>query len=160
MTKYILIISFLIILSCKKNSNDNKESDYPILADNEGMLKEPEINQISNFLGKYDLLQDKGRLDEFSSMIISYTIEVKKDSIFFSGQGYKTNFRDLCSSKVDGDTLKLYYKLTIEGDEYNKVVDESLVRLYKKNNEFYVKSPVITSTTWEENVEIKIEKIE
>ena len=74
---------------------------------------------------------------------IFYELKIKEDSIFFIGQGYQTNFYDLCYSKEQKDTLKIYYKKSLEGTNYNKNHKSSLVKLYKKGKRYYCKSSII-----------------
>jgi len=92
-----------------------------------------------------------------SSIVIGYSIEIKKDNIFFSGQGYQTNFYDLCTATQNKDTLNIYYKSSIEGTDYNKNVKGPLAKLYKIKENYFVKSSAI----WVDarpNVEVLFEK--
>ncbi|MBU2952131.1 hypothetical protein KO493_15630 [Tamlana agarivorans] len=82
--------------------------------------------------------------DGMGGKSIFYDIKIKKDSVFLSGQGYQTNFYDLCSAIEQNDTLKLYYKESLEGTDYNKNQKPPLLKLYKKGQEYYGVSPVIS----------------
>lgn len=125
----------------------------------------PEINNKHNvlsnidskFYGIYHLTQNKGKIDEFSAIVIGYSIEIKKDSVLFSGQGYQTNFYDLCTATQDKDTLNIYYKSSIEGTDYNKNKKAPLIKLYKINGDCFVKSPAIWVDA-KPNVEVVFEK--
>ncbi|MCG8226802.1 DUF5991 domain-containing protein, partial [Tenacibaculum finnmarkense] len=82
------------------------------------------------------------RVDSVSNISIYYNINIKKDSVFFSGQGYKTNFYDLCYAKENKDTLNIFYKKTIEGTDYNKS-DNPIAKIFKKDNKYFVISSAI-----------------
>ncbi len=95
-----------------------------------------------NWIGSFNFFNDLGKIGD-SGIFIGYNINISKDSILFSGQGYQTNFYDLCYAKQNKDTLELYYKKTIEGTDYNKKEKKALFKLYIKNSNYYGKSPVI-----------------
>lgn len=128
-----------------------RNSKKPIFIDN--VLS----NSQTNLIGNYSLFQEKGMLDEFGAMTIGYDIKITNDSCFFYGHGYKTYFNDFCNTKQNADTLELYYHSTIEGNDYNKVYDQPILKLYQKGNDYYAKSPVI-SVDGEGNVEVKLKK--
>lgn len=123
-------------------SFEDAKSAY--IENNETTNKQNVLSAINpEFYGAYHLTQDKGKIDEFSSIVIGYSIEIKKDSVLFSGQGYQTNFYDLCTATQNKDTLNIYYKSSIEGTEYNKNINSALVKLYKSGEKYYAKSPAI-----------------
>lgn len=145
-----------------KNDQYLSFEDIKIIED-EIIEKTSDRNVLSDidpaFYGAYHLTQDKGKIDEFSSIVIGYSIEVKKDSVFFSGQGYQTNFYDLCIATQNKDTLNIYYSSSIEGTEYNKSKSPPLVKLYRVNNNYFAKSPAIWVDA-KPNVEVLFEKEE
>jgi len=111
------------------------------------------------FYGLYHLTQDKGKIDDFSSIVIGYSIKIKKDSVLFSGQGYQTNFYDLCTATQENDTLNIYYTSSIEGTDYNKNINGPLIKLYKIGEKYYAKSSAIWVDA-EPNIEVFFEKEE
>ncbi|QCE43431.1 DUF5991 domain-containing protein [Psychroserpens sp. NJDZ02] len=99
--------------------------------------------QIEDYIGSYSYFYDMGKLDEIASMTIDYSFDIKKNDISFSGQGYKTNFDDLCEAKINNGVLEIYYKETIEGNTYNSNRTQPLFKIYKKGNDFYAISSFI-----------------
>ncbi|MBL3658992.1 DUF5991 domain-containing protein [Fulvivirga sediminis] len=154
------IFSYLDILVENNENGDYKIDSISVFFNKpKSNIKNNYSFNRSDWIGKYHLTQDKGKIDEFSSIVIGYQINITKDSSLFIGQGYQTNFIDLCSIKKDGDTLKLYYDSTLEGTNYNETEDSPLLKLYKKQNRYYVTSPVISVNT-NNNSEIEFEKFE
>lgn len=100
-------------------------------------------NLFQNFwVNKFSYKTRPFRVDSVSNISIYYNINIKKDSVFFSGQGYKTNFYDLCYAKENKDTLNIFYKKTIEGTDYNKS-DNPIAKIFKKDNKYFVISSAI-----------------
>ncbi|WP_155995251.1 DUF5991 domain-containing protein [Tenacibaculum ovolyticum] len=93
------------------------------------------------WFGKYNFFQDLGKINDIGAFI-DYNIRIEKDDCFFSGQGYQTNFYDLCYAKQNKDTLDIYYKKTIEGTDYNKS-DNPIAKIFKKDNKYFVISSAI-----------------
>jgi len=113
-----------------------------------------------HWFGHYTLSMDYGRLDEFSSIFISYDVVIGQDSCVFSGVGYQTYFSDLCSVEVDGDELRLIYLNSIEGEDFtNHSGMGNVATLVKDGQQYYIKSPVIADKDWEYNTKILLEKI-
>lgn len=126
-------------------------------------FKKPKIEQkkydisssITSWNGAYDYdwIVEKNS-NNIGSKSIYYRLDITKDSITFLGQGYQTDFYDLCTAKQEEDTLKLYYRSTIKGTNYNKNEVQPLVKLYKKGSDFFVKSTAVF-----DNTEVKFEMI-
>lgn len=109
------------------------------------------------WIGDYQLFQTLGKIDNIG-IEIGYNIKINKDSIFFSGQGYQTNFYDLCYAKKNADTLNIYYNKTLEGTDYNKSEKGAIAKLFKSEDRFFIISPVIEDEQIEKDVPILIEK--
>ncbi|OEK09802.1 hypothetical protein A8C32_09835 [Flavivirga aquatica] len=107
--------------------------------------------------GDYILFRDLGKIDDIG-IGIGYSVEIKKDSVIFSGQGYQTNFYDLCTVKQNKDTLELFYNKTIDGMDYNKSVEGVLAKLYKEKDNYYIISKVINDGSIENDVPILLDK--
>lgn len=114
--------------------------DYDSLVNS--FIKSNEIN--SKFLGNfiYEKVIETNK-EKIGGKSIFYELKIKKDSSLFIGQGYQTNFYDLCNSKEQNDTLKIYYKKSIEGTDYNKNEKSYLIKLYQKKQKYYGVSPLI-----------------
>ena len=109
--------------------------------------------------GIYNLKIDYGKLDEFSEMSIDYEIEITNGKCTFSGMGYKTDFTDLCKIEDNGDNLVLKYVKTIDGDGFTDHSEvNTLGVLFKKNNLYYIKSPIIANRNWDYNSELQMTK--
>ncbi len=117
---------------------------------------------ISNFsniwYSKYSYKTEPYKLDSLSSVSIYYNINIKKDSITFSGQGYKTNFHDLCYGKENADTLEIYYNKTLEGTDYNKDNKGVIAKLFKNKADYYIISPVIEDGEIQKDIPVLIQK--
>jgi len=111
--------------------------------------------EIEDYIGSYSYFYDMGKLDEFAAMTIGYSLDIKQNSIRFAGQGYKTNFDDLCEAKMNNGVLEIHYKETIEGNTYNSNKTQPLVKMYKKGNTFYA-----TSSQIKDGKEIKLKEEE
>jgi hypothetical protein len=108
--------------------------------------------------GKYSYKTAPYKLDSLSSIPIYYDISIKKDSVTFSGQGYKTIFSDLCYTKQNTDTLELYYNKTLEGTDYNKNEKGAIAKLYKKKDAIFIISPVIEDGEIQKDIPVIIQK--
>ncbi|WP_438711315.1 DUF5991 domain-containing protein [Aquimarina muelleri] len=139
----------------KTDSHISENKEYYNLRNSIKSLNNINKNNL-DLTGNYSLFQDLGKIDDVG-ISIGYNIKITRDSCFFSGQGYQTNFYDLCTVKQNKDTLELHYNRTIEGTNYNNSITSPLVKLYKKGNDYYVKSPVIFIDS-KPNKDIKIEK--
>ncbi|AUC76029.1 DUF5991 domain-containing protein [Olleya sp. Bg11-27] len=137
----------------KKFSDKNKNTKKGI----KKPLNTPQVDNknfgVKDYIGSYSYFSDMGKLDEIASITIGYSLEIKKDAVYFAGQGYQTNFDDLCYAKMNNGVLEIYYKKTIEGTEYNKNMTQPLVKIYKKGNTFYA-----TSSQIKEGKEIKLKE--
>lgn len=105
--------------------------------------------------GSYSLTIDYGKLDDLSEMSIDYDIEIKNSECTFSGMGYKTYFTDLCKVEEKGDKLILKYIKSVDGDgftDHSKV--DIVAEIVYKNNQYYIKSPVIADANWKYNSEL------
>jgi hypothetical protein len=111
----------------------------------------------SKWIGGFNLYKDLGEIDGIG-INVGYHIKIKKDSILFSGQGYQTNFRDLCYSKQNTDTLELYYNKTLEGTDYNKNEKGAIAKLYKKKDAIFIISPVIEDGEIQKDIPVIIQK--
>lgn len=109
------------------------------------------------WIGDYELFQTLEKIDDIGIQI-GYNIKINKDSIFFSGQGYQTNFYDLCYAKENVDTLNIYYSKTLEGTDYNKNEKGTIAKLFKSEDSFFIISPVIEDGEIKKDVPILIEK--
>ncbi len=108
--------------------------------------------------GKYSYKTTPYKLDSLSSIPIFYDLNIKKDSILFSGQGYKTDFYDLCFARQNVDTLEIYYSKTIEGTNYNKDEKASIAKLYKNGDNFFIISSVIEDGKIKKDIPVLIKK--
>ncbi|OEK09803.1 hypothetical protein A8C32_09840 [Flavivirga aquatica] len=118
------------------------------------------LNDIDSiWYGNYSLFQDLGKIDDIG-ISIGYSVEIKNDSVIFSGQGYQTNFYDLCTIKQNKDTLELFYNKTIDGMDYNKSVEGVLAKLYKEKDNYYIISKEIDDGSVENDVPVLLYKEE
>ena len=113
------------------------------------------INKI--WYGNYNIFQELGKIDD-TGFFINYNIEIKKDSIIFSGQGHQTDFYDLCYTKQNADTLEVYYNKSLEGTDYNKTEKGAIAKLFKSDDKFFIISPVIEDGENKKDIPILIKK--
>lgn len=107
-------------------------------------FKSDKIN-LSEWLGNYDYSINISKIDEISGASIGYNVNIKNDSITFSGSGYQTNFYYLCNILKNKDTLFFSYIKTIEGDTYKNDKKFPILTMYRtKENKFYGNSKLIT----------------
>ncbi len=123
------------------------------------LVKIEKNNLNSNWQGNYSYQTRPYKLDSLSSVPIYYDLNISKDSIIFSGQGYQTNFYDYCYAKENADTLNIYYNRTLEGTDYNKDMKGGVIaKLFKKEGNFFIISSVIEDIEIEKDVPVLIEK--
>jgi len=114
----------------------------------------------NHWYGHYTLSIDYGKLDEFSSMFISYDIIINQDSCIFLGAGYQTYFTDLCKIQEDKNELRLLYLSSIDGDGFTNHSDIDIIAtLIKNGQQYYITSPIIADKNWEYNHKILLNKI-
>ena len=114
-----------------------------------------------HWFGNYTLSINYGKLDEFSSMFISYDIIINQDSCIFSGVGYQTYFTDLCKIQGNKDEIHLIYQKSIDDDAFtdNSSID-TIATIIKKGKQYYITSPIIADKNWEYNKLILLDKNE
>lgn len=128
---------------------------------NSTKLDSSKINskQTDKWRGTYDLSIDYGKLDDVSEMSIDYNIEIKDGICTFSGMGYKTYFTDLCKVEGENDKLILKYIKSTDGDGFTDHSNINIIGiLIKKNNKYFIKSPIIANSDWKYDVELQIKK--
>jgi len=114
----------------------------------------------THWFGHYTLSMDYGKLDEFSSMFISYDIVINQDSCIFSGVGYQTYFTYLCRVQENKDELYLIYLNTIDGDGFTNHSDMgTIATIIKSGQQYYIESTIIADKNWEYNKKILLDKI-
>ena len=111
----------------------------------------------SMWFGKYYFANNlsKGE-NNMGAQIIDFEVTIRHDSSFFSGNGFQTYFFDFCNVLDNRDTLELFYSKTLEGTDNNSDYSP-VVKLYKKSNKYFIKSPTI----WIDavpNVEVEVKK--
>lgn len=126
--------------------NKNKKADAvaPVNFDINNVVINSEI-EFNKWYGKYDYDVNYGKIGDMSEAIVGYNIVIKKDNVTFSGSGYQTDFYYSCNLELDKDTLVFKYSKTIEGDTYNGNKNLPLLKMYSKDNKWYVKSKLIYS---------------
>lgn len=144
---------YLNLEQIKENSSSEGSSKIEKGKSKSTFLSDKSSYDLNDYIGSYFYFHDMGKLDEIASMTIGYSLNIREDSIFFSGQGYKTNFEDLCTAKINKGVLEMYYEKSITGYDYNKNGTQPIIRISRKGDDFYASSPLI-----EDGKKIKLEK--
>lgn len=175
MKKTIYLLSFISILSCKKErerdlhtgSTEKKQENQRTVSGKDSLkqkdmitdLKEDSESINSQWAGEYSLSVDYGRLDEFSEMSIDYNLSITKDSCLFSGHGYKTYFADLCFIEGDRNQVAVRYIKEVEGNGMDShAPTDTLAILFRKGGEYYLKSKIAADRNWKYDTPMLLRK--
>ena len=109
--------------------------------------------------GAYSLFIDYGSLDEFSNIFISYDITINDSIANFSGEGYQTSFDYQCNYAQDNNRLILINRKQID-DLYQIPVEvgDTMGIMYNEDGLYYIQSPFISDSLWNENIRLQIVK--
>ena len=100
---------------------------------------------------------------ELPPVFVGYTLEIKRNSCIFEGNGQMVTFRILCAVKSESENeLTLVYGRSLS--EMNSLSQSlqrspSLVKLYRHNGKYYLQSPCIVDRKGRTNVKVACEKL-
>ena len=100
---------------------------------------------------------------ELPPVFVGYTLDIKRNSCIFEGNGQMVTFRILCVVKSESESeLTLVYGRSLS--EMNSLSQSlqrspSLVKLYRHNGKYYLQSPCIVDKKGRANVKVACEKL-
>lgn len=112
--------------------------DTKIVLNNKPETLSPENNISADWYGKYSSFFSYGQIGGDNAGWI-LEIDISKDNIKATGDGYQISFSDLLTAKEEGDKLILYHLKNINGYKLGEKMDPEFV-LIKKGNIFFINS--------------------